>query len=89
MLNIIEFLISQEFPITQFSPIITPPRIKAPVRSSVLPQIIVGTKNAAYSRTLVNDEAVDGDLLMYYASIQKTYPLVFDAKICKGLKFYQ
>lgn len=46
-----------------------------------LPQIIMGSKTADNSKTLVNGETVNGDLLMYYASVKKTYPLVFDAKM--------
>lgn len=56
-----------------------------------LPQIIYGTETMQNSHTAVNENAVDGDLMMYYASVQKTYPLVFDARmflfvsVCTGL----
>lgn len=45
------------------------------------PQIIYGTAIPQNSHTDINGKTLQGDLMMYYASVKKTYPLVFDARM--------
>lgn len=45
------------------------------------PSLVATDRDMGECLTVVNDEPYAGDLLMYYASEQATYPLLFDAKL--------
>ncbi len=45
------------------------------------PLLIATNRDLETCETVVDGERYDGDLLMYYASVKKTYPLLFDSKL--------
>lgn len=49
--------------------------------SESVPCVIATDRGMDTSRTFVDGTELEGDLLMYYASLKSTYPLIFDSRM--------